>query len=93
MRGIPAWDNCKKDEWSDFSTNFESYVQLSDEKELVLILLDFVNPNPQDGLSSNASVSTRDAEDEQKVLTPEVGFRVLSPAFKKLDLQSYHVMK
>ena len=69
-----------------------SYVELSDGGELVSILLDLVNPNSQDVLPSNASISTGDEEDEQGILTPEARFRALSPAFKKLDLQLYHVM-
>ena len=93
MHGAPIWDSSKKDEWSVFSTNFESYVELPDGGELVLILLDFVNPNSQDVLPSDASISTGDAEDEQEILTPEARFRALSPAFKELYLRLYHVVE
>ena len=45
MRGAPTWDSPKKDEWSGFSSNFESHVELFDGGELVSILLVFVDPN------------------------------------------------
>ena len=93
MRDAPTWDSSKKDEWSDFSTNFETYVELSDGGELVSTSSDFVNPNSQDVLPPNASISTGDEEDEQEILTPEARLRALSPAFRKLGLQLYHVME
>ena len=93
MRGAPTWDSSKEDEWSGFSTNFESYVELSNGGELVSILLDLMNPNPQDVSPSSALISTGDEEDGQEILTPEARVRALSPAFRKLDLQLYHVME
>ena len=41
-------DSHKKGGWSDFNTNFESCVELSDEGELMSIWLDLVNPNSKD---------------------------------------------
>ena len=93
MRGAPTWDSSKKDEWSDFSTNFESHVELSDGGELVSILSDRVNSNSQDVLPSSASISTGDEDAEVQISTPEGRFHVLSLALQKLGLQLYHVIK
>ena len=37
MRGAPTRDSSKMDKWFDFSTNSESYVELSDGGEPVSI--------------------------------------------------------
>ena len=52
IKAAPAWDSNKRSEWANFSTDFESYVELCGAEPLVSILTDLANPNSQDYVST-----------------------------------------
>ena len=105
-RAAPTWDSHKKELWSDWASDFESFAALADAEELVEMHHSIVHPCSEDreattelssshesGAKAEETSAPKVGHDGLTHLTPQERFASLSSELKQLDTKLYHVMK